>query len=134
MLSNWHRLLHSFIESRRLTPFAWGTNDCCTFAADAMLAITGSDPMDDHRGYHTAKEALLIMGSNGLFLFADDVLTGKGYLPIALPFATLGDVVGVILRDRETLAVHLGNTIAAPGKDGVVFIRPTEVVKAWRAE
>jgi hypothetical protein len=99
-----------------------------------MLAITGSDPMDDHRGYRTAKEALLIMGSNGLFLFADDVLTGKGYLPIALPFATLGDVVGVILRDRETLAVHLGNTIAAPGKDGVVFIRPTEVVKAWRAE
>jgi hypothetical protein len=133
--SNWPRLLHAFIESRRSTPFRWGRNDCCIFAADAMLAITGEDPMAEHRGYRLAREAMKIIGgSKQLFNFAGTVLIGQCYRAVPLAFATLGDVVGIIQNRRQTLGVHLGNVIAAPGKRGVEFLRTTEILHAWRAE
>jgi hypothetical protein len=34
-------------------PFAWGTNDCALFAADAVQAITGLDIADDFRGRYS---------------------------------------------------------------------------------
>ena len=34
-----------FIESRKLTSFKWGEHDCCLFACDAALGITGNSHM-----------------------------------------------------------------------------------------
>jgi hypothetical protein len=76
----------------------------------------------------------MIGGSKQLFNFAGTVLIGQGYRAVALAFATLGDVVGVIQDRRQTLGVHLGNVIAAPGKRGVEFLRTSEILHAWRAE
>jgi hypothetical protein len=135
MLSNWPRLLHDYIDSRRNMPFSWGRNDCCTFAADAMLAITGHDPMKELRGYKLAKDAMRISGGKKqLFAFAGATMINQGFQAIPLAFATFGDVVGVVLRGRQTLGMHLGNTIASPGKNGIVFIESSEVAQAWRAE
>jgi hypothetical protein len=50
---HWQRLFHDFIEARGDQPFAWGTNDCCTFAADAVLAMTGVDLAADYRGQYS---------------------------------------------------------------------------------
>ena len=36
-------------------PFAWGSNDCALFAADAILANTGTDIADDFRGKYTTQ-------------------------------------------------------------------------------
>jgi hypothetical protein len=42
--------LFAFIEATRLQPYAWGTNDCVTFPANAILAMTGFDPAAKWRG------------------------------------------------------------------------------------
>ena len=35
---DWPSRLVDFIESRRNSPFVWGSNDCLCFAADALIA------------------------------------------------------------------------------------------------
>jgi len=49
------RALHDFLLARAAVPFAWGSNDCCLFPADAILAGTGVDLADDFRGRYTTK-------------------------------------------------------------------------------
>ena len=46
------RELYKFIMSRQATPFAWGTNCCAMFAADAIQAMTGVDIASDFRGLY----------------------------------------------------------------------------------
>jgi len=52
---NWEReCFDTFLRERTKQPFAWGTNDCALFAADAVLANTGTDIASDFRGkYNT---------------------------------------------------------------------------------
>jgi hypothetical protein len=45
------REYHDFLLSRARQPFEWGTNDCASFAADGIRAITGVDIMAELRGY-----------------------------------------------------------------------------------
>jgi hypothetical protein len=53
---HWHtRKFDPFLREREKIPFAWGTNDCCIFAADAILANTGIDIADDFRGKYTTQ-------------------------------------------------------------------------------
>lgn len=40
-MEGWERRLNDFIEARRRCPFAWGSNDCVTFAGGVLEAITG---------------------------------------------------------------------------------------------
>ena len=47
------RELYQFIRSRENTPFAWGTNCCAMFAADAIQAMTGVDIASDFRGLYS---------------------------------------------------------------------------------
>ena len=49
-LQNWEPALSGYIESKRNEPFEYGSNDCCLFAAGAVLAMTGIDPMEEFRG------------------------------------------------------------------------------------
>jgi hypothetical protein len=134
-LSNWPRLLNDFVESRRHTPFAWGKNDCCTFAADAVVAIYGADPMQHLRDlYDDATGALAIIGgADDLPEYACRVLVAAGFREIEPIFAGRGDVVCVKL-ERPTCGVHLGSVIAAPSVAGLAFLPLNEVLKAWRAE
>jgi hypothetical protein len=53
---HWHtRSFDKFLREREMMPFAWGTNDCCIFAADAILANTGVDIADDFRGKYSTQ-------------------------------------------------------------------------------
>lgn len=132
-VSNWPRHLADFIETRRHVPFAWGSQDCCTFASDAVLAIYGVDPMAEFRGqYATGKEAVKIMGGSDMLLdFANGVMLRAGFAEMPPEFAGQGDPVCVMLR-RMTCGIHLGNVVAAPGQNGLVFLPPTEILTAWR--
>jgi len=133
-LSNWPRLLSDFVESRRHTPFAWGINDCCTFASDAIMAIHGADPMARLRGtYEDATGVLIIIGAtDDLPIVAGEILTECGFKEIAPSMAGRGDTVCVML-ERPTCGVHLGDCIAAPGADGLVFLATNKIINAWRA-
>lgn len=92
-LPDWEERLAAYIEPRRRTPFAWGSNDCCTFTLGAVGAMTGLDPMPEFRGhYKTARGAVRALRRIG----AGDLvatLTQKLGEPIEPALAQRGDVV-----------------------------------------
>lgn len=88
---NWTARLAEVFAAAEGKPFAWGENDCCLFAADCCLAISGKDPAQVFRGkYKTeagAKRALKkISGSlEGAF--------DAHFAQVPWLFAQRGDVV-----------------------------------------
>jgi hypothetical protein len=118
---DWEARLAAYLEPLRAVPFAWGTHDCCTFAAGAVEAMTGEDPMPEFRGRYTtalgSARALKTYGAGSLEATLDskfvrisaslaqrgDVLMTAGGLGIAFgPFAI---AVGTELSaDAETRA------------------------------
>ena len=132
-ISNWQGFLHAFIDTRRHVPFAWGTNDCCTFAADAVRLTYGVDPMADLRGtYASAREAKDAIGD--LVDAVHDHMEAAGFRLCDPELAGLGDVVACFVSRRVCCGVHLGNVIAAPGKDGLLFHSLDVVTHGWRAD
>jgi len=50
---NWHILMAEYLQSVRHNPFAWGSFDCCMFAADCIKAMSGVDPAAPFRDAYT---------------------------------------------------------------------------------
>jgi hypothetical protein len=62
----WPLRLSAYLKERRDMPFIWGDNDCMSFAAGAVMAVTGGyDFLDRWRGYHTEQEAAAILKAYG---------------------------------------------------------------------
>ncbi len=127
---DWPQRLAAFIESRRLQPFAWGENDCVTFAADCARELTGTDPIAELRGsWRTALEAARVLDELGGLRAAVTQWQGDE-LPPAL--AQRGDAVLVEQLGRELLGVCVGDQIVAPGEHGAVWLPISAAVAAWR--
>ncbi len=126
-LVDWEQRLFQLIDSRRRHPFAWGKQDCCLFAADAVLQMTGVDLAASYRGrYHNAATALK--------LGAVAELIDKTGLPRMrnVNLARRGDMMLLALTQRETVGVCVGGQIAAPGVDGLVFVPVNKAIAGWR--
>lgn len=48
--TTWEEELSDYIASKRDEPFQYGVNDCCMFAAGAVEAMTGENPMEEFFG------------------------------------------------------------------------------------
>lgn len=132
---DWPERLADCLEAARRKPFAWGKHDCVLFAADVVLAITGTDPAAGARGqYHDAAGARRWLGSRTL---ADALVEVLGD-PIRPAFAQRGDLVILGMeRDRhwpEAAGVCLGERAAAPGDEGLIFLPMSEALLAWRVD
>ena len=102
-------------------PFAWGTVDCCTFAADAVHALTGRSPL---RGMAWAnrQQALAVLRERGGLLAAVVDCLGPPQGAPPLP----GDV-GLhhqAKAGRAALCVWCGTQWRSPGPQGLVVIEP----------
>ena len=65
-ISTWQDALSDYIAIKRHEPFEYGVNDCCLFAAGAVEAITGQDPMAEFRGeYNSLKTSLKVIKEIG---------------------------------------------------------------------
>jgi len=65
-ISTWEDTLSDYIITKRHEPFEYGVNDCCLFAAGAVEAITGEDPMPEFRGkYDSLKTSLQVIKDIG---------------------------------------------------------------------
>ena len=65
-ISTWEDSLSNYIAIKRHEPFEYGVNDCCLFAAGAVEAITGEDPMPEFRGkYDSLKTSLQVIKDIG---------------------------------------------------------------------
>lgn len=135
---DWPTRLHGFLESRRRTPFAWGTNDCCLFVADGVLAMTGVDIAASFRGkYHdeTSCTALLAgMGYASISAMLAPELASWQLAPIRPSFAQRGDIVAYDMEGEPALAlVSLdGGYARGVGERGLSVLPTLQAVKAWR--
>lgn len=136
----WQQDLHAFVDARAGVPFAWGTNDCALFAADAVLAMTDVDLAADYRGqYSDANSAAATMAKvTGGTTVEDVLLHAAAEFALtewpSVKFAQRGDLA--LLDGEEGLAVGV---VYLNGVDAV-FVSPeglkrrpvVECRRAWR--
>jgi len=134
----WEGLLDAFVESRKGSRFCWGVNDCCLFACDAVLAMTGEDLARGFREtYATAKQArkaLRQLGIETVGQLAECRARDFGLREVPPPFAQRGDVV---LLDRdlgESLGIVslAGTEVLAPGEERLAEVAFHAALRAWR--
>ncbi|GAA0493780.1 DUF6950 family protein [Pigmentiphaga daeguensis] len=125
---DWVTRFNAFIKGRYGVPFSWGSQDCCVFAADGVLAITGHDFAQAYRGYSTAEEAAeLLVDVGGCQALATRCL-GE---PIRWSLARRGDVVLHVVDGRESLGLCAGGVFVAPGPEGLVQFPMDRALMAW---
>jgi hypothetical protein len=121
----WPEDLFRYIKQKNMTPFAWGTHDCATFASGAVEAMTGLCLFEPT--YDNAKDALRFIEEGGGL---EAMVTERLGEPV--PVAMRGDVVLIPLEDREVLGVCLGLEMAAPGEEHLLYYPTARASKAWR--
>lgn len=130
-LAGWEQHLADYIAARANRKFRWGSNDCCLFAADAVLALTGVDPARELRTqYRSRADAEALLAARGGL---EAVVTAALGEPLATPLcAQRGDVVLVVDGARSALGICLGAQVAGPGLHGLQTVPLTNGVAAWR--
>lgn len=133
------RELHEYLTNHANTPFAWGTFDCCLFAADAVQAMTGVDIASDFRGEYSdsASAFALIHSVTGSTTVADAAAycaAKHGLTEWKHPLmAQRGDLV--VFESGDNLIagiVHLsGRYVVSVSESGLVKAPITAVQRAW---
>lgn len=129
-LDDFPERLAAFLAERQDIPYAWGTNDCALFAADAVQAVRGDDPISDLRGqWHDEASAMALLESlGGLIGFMDSRFKRRQTAALA----QRGDVVMVRMDDGSpSLAVVDVTYCAAPADLGLLYIPTTHARIAW---
>lgn len=125
----WRERFDALVAQRMRTPFAWGSHDCCLFAADAVLASTGVDHASDLRGtYDDAASALRVLRAAGGL----DAVAARAGEPVPPLMAQIGDVGVVATEGRESLAVCVGSVWLAPAAAGLAALPLESARAAWR--
>ena len=63
---DWPERLHKIVTESHAKPFAWGQHDCCLFAANVVMELTGIDPAAELRGaYFSSIAAAKILKDRG---------------------------------------------------------------------
>lgn len=134
------REFHQFLLARAAQPFAWGGNDCCLFAADAVLSFTGVDLAAEFRGqYHDEAGALAAIRKIAGGSTVEDAIAWcaakHGLVEWPKPlFAQRGDLVAV--EDAGRIiggVVHLnGRHVAAVGETGLKRLSIQAIKRAWK--
>lgn len=125
---DWPERLASFIESRRQTPFAYGTHDCCAFAGAAAEAITGTIPAAPFPYSTELGAQRLIVEHGGL----DNLLTAALGEPVHPSQAGRGDIVLADLESGPTAGLCIGRDCVFPAAVGVTFRSRAAIVMAWK--
>ena len=128
-LPDWPRRLVGFFDARERQAFAWGPNDCITFGADGVLAITGVDLIAGLRGGWNGERAALrrLRRLGGLQAAVTSVLGA----PLPSPaLAQRGDVL-LIGAARPFVALCDADRWASPNRNGLLRGPMSEAVLAW---
>jgi hypothetical protein len=161
ILSNkddWQELLHNYLLRRQNEAFKWGTMDCCLFACDAVLELTGVDLAAEFRGKYDSlrgamdtmwkflvnlpvdqleKFELLGIAMDELHLVesvAHTIAVINGIEEVPLLMAQRGDVLLLDSPLGKGLGILglRGTTAHCAGPDGVVDVPLQECLRAWR--
>lgn len=130
-LPDWETRLAAYLESVRGRPFAWGRHDCCTTTADAVLAMTGEDPVPEFRGrYRTARGSVRALRGIGAGTLATTL--DRKFEAVAPGLAHRGDIV----MAAGSIGIAMGGIGLFVGEDGAraghVAVPRTDWTHAWR--
>lgn len=130
-LIGWEQRLADYLAVRAVRKFRWAHNDCCLFAADAVVAITGVDPARELRTqYRSRADAQALLDARGGLEAVATAALGE---PLPTPLcAQRGDVVLVVDGDRSALGICIGAHVAGPGMHGMATVPLANGVCAWR--
>jgi hypothetical protein len=133
---DWEHKLGEFFLSRQTQDFQYGSNDCCLFACDCILAITGIDVAADFRGRYnselSAARVILAFTEGGkLEHLAEKIAAQHGIEEVKPMFAQRGDIVLIEHDEQQALAVvgMDGWSVIGPGPRQFELI---EARRAWR--
>jgi hypothetical protein len=121
--------LLAFIAGRAATPHSWGRegNDCVSFAAGAVEAQTGKNPLGRLR-WRSPRGALRVVTRLGGMAAALDARFDR----VAPGAAMRGDIAGVA---DPVFGIHPmiveGDTLVAPGDRGLVRLPRAAMIAAW---
>ncbi len=131
---------HKFLAERANAPFAWGTNDCASFASDGIQAISGTDLIAEFRGrYNSAlgayKTAKAVTGSSDLLEVVSSVAAKNNLQKRQNPLTAMrGDLVLAEQADGKLICALVGLTgrwCHAPGELRLQNICISSVRHAW---
>lgn len=129
-VADWTRRLGALMLDRQAVPFAWGVNDCASFAADAVQAVRGEDLLAELRGprrtVHAALRQSIAIGG------IPAAIERAGLVEVAPALAQRGDLLWLAQGGEHVLAVCWGELAAAPGPAGLAFEPVARAVRAWR--
>lgn len=129
-IPQWPAALATLIEARAHVPFAWGPNDCASFVADAVLAMTDADLLNELRGtrrtIRAARQQIKRIGG------VSAVIERAGLRPVPVALAQRGDVLLIEQGDWPVLAVCNGAEALGTGIEGLAVSTMDKVVAAWR--
>ena len=122
----WEDALSDYITTKRHEPFEYGSNDCCLFAAGAVEAITGEDPMSEFRGqYDSLKASLKALKEIGAGTL-EATMDGK-FPEVAISHAQRGDLAFF----NDSVGVVMGSFAYFVSDDGLERINRSFWDKCW---
>lgn len=135
-LSDWRERLDAEIQRKATTAFAWGVNDCCLFACDLVLAMTGIDYAAKFRGRYStplgaARTLRDVAGVVSLPDLLDKLAAEEPWQEIEPARAQSGDWTLAFGDFGPTLAIRFGALIATPGMVGVDLVPASRSLRAW---
>lgn len=126
--SDWLPRLDRLVQERLQMPFAWGGNDCGSFAADVVLTMTDTDLADfrapRRNGWQTMRQLLRHGG-------VASILARAGLPPVPVHLAQRGDLVMIKQGLWPVLAVCIGEVAMAPAAEGLASASMEEALEAW---
>lgn len=131
----WTRKLPLFIQEKRDQPFEWGVNDCCMFACDWIILLTGFDPADaiNLRGAYSSKlEAIRILSRfGGVEMLAETFALEREWAEVPVSYAQRGDVVTFQTEDGTAIGVCDGLNSLFMSPNGILFMPTLRCSRAW---
>lgn len=126
---DWQERFAAYVRQHAQTGFEWGSHDCCTFAAGAVEALTGTNPMAAVPRYEDELAAArMVHRAGGLRALATEYL-GE---PVSPALANVGDVVLIENAGRELLGICNGTSALAQGTEAMVALEMTAARAAWK--
>jgi hypothetical protein len=131
-LPDWRPRLASHVAAGHDRPFAYGRHDCAMFAAGAVEAVTGRNPLRDlgSAPYSTLRGGLLALARSGYRAPLAYVRARVAAVPVA--FARQGDLALGESPEGAALGVVGGATVLVPGTTGGLAAVPlTDATSAF---